>query len=105
MSEIAQRITMGQFFGLAPYPGRITEDNMAAGMIAKPGTEFGPCADDCTHTDCAQTRALADAMCQLCGEPIGYERRFYLVHPAPDVAHATCEEIRIEHEGTIRLSR
>lgn len=61
---------------------------MAAGILPKPGTELGPCEDHgCGHTDCAETRRMAAVICRLCGEPVGYERRFYddegrLVHGA-----------------------
>ena len=50
---------------------------MAAGVLAAPGTEYGPCDSECRHTDCALTRAMADDLCTICGEPIGYDIRFY----------------------------
>ena len=50
---------------------------MAAGFLSKPGTEYGPCDPICGHTDCAQTRQMANTPCRICGEPIGYERRFF----------------------------
>lgn len=77
---------------------------MAAGTLAAPGTQAGPCAEDCQHTDCAATRAMADAECAYCDEPIGYETRFYRVREIeesspkyatrPIYAHARCEEGR-----------
>lgn len=48
---------------------------MAAGFLSKPGTEHGPC-EECKHTDCAMTRRIAESDCEICGEPIGYEKRF-----------------------------
>lgn len=49
---------------------------MSAVSMPAPGTELGPCADPCPHTDCADSRRMADAACHLCLESIGYERRF-----------------------------
>ncbi len=70
---------------------------MAAGIMAAPGTEAGPCEGDCAHTDCATTRRWAESECRYCGEPIGYEIRFYRL-PTRDgegrsrLVHARCEE-------------
>jgi hypothetical protein len=67
---------------------------MAASTYPAPGTTFGPCAPRaCSHLDCSETRARAAELCRLCGEPIGYDRRFYRdpADPAADV-HATCLE-------------
>lgn len=50
---------------------------MAAGFLSPPGTEFGPCIDDCQHTDCAESRKIAASVCPICGEEIGYNRRFF----------------------------
>jgi hypothetical protein len=57
--------------------------------IAGPGTEFGPCQDDCQHTDCAATREMATSKCTICGEPIDYETKFYQEEPGK-YAHALC---------------
>lgn len=63
---------------------------MAAGSLPKPGTKYGPCKGTCQHTDCAQTRALAARLCPECGQPIGYDTRFYV---DDDVArHSMCVE-------------
>ena len=51
---------------------------MAASTLSAPGTEFGPCETDCHHRDCAATRIAAQGACQICGEPIGYDRRYYI---------------------------
>ena len=64
---------------------------MSFATIAAPGTEFGPCAEPCEHTDCAATRRTAEALCNICGEPIGYDRRYYSDDPGGYV-HALCAE-------------
>lgn len=78
---------------------------MAAGILAGPGTEAGPCEGDCQHTDCAATREMAEAECVWCDEPIGYGVRFYEVDRfkhhslGPTIrvyAHALCVERRTE---------
>ena len=50
---------------------------MAALALPAPGTEYGPCADQCARTDCAATRTMADRNCVGCADKIGYEQRFY----------------------------
>jgi hypothetical protein len=50
---------------------------MAIGILAAPGTQFGPCAESCRHIDCAATKAQAASPCAVCHEPIGYEVPFY----------------------------
>lgn len=50
---------------------------MAAGMLPRPGTEYGPCLKACEHLDCAETRRMALAKCDICGKPIDFETRFY----------------------------
>lgn len=66
---------------------------MAAAFISKPGTEYGPCAEGCNHTDCAASRAMADGVCRLCGKPIGYEVRFYQDPESKEsLVHAICLE-------------
>lgn len=82
---------------------------MAAGTLAAPGTEYGPCEGDCEHTDCAGNRKIAAAECVHCDDPIGYGVRFYRVdtqwvhkddrgrtHYGAVYAHASCEEARVE---------
>ena len=77
---------------------------MAALALPAPGTELGPCLPDssigfvrtCGHVDCAASRRTADAVCRLCGAPIGYERRYY-VDPEGEASlfqfvHASCLE-------------
>jgi hypothetical protein len=47
-------------------------------MHSKPGTDDGPCASACKHKDCQATREDAAAKCRWCGNPIGYESKFYM---------------------------
>lgn len=63
---------------------------MAAISIPTPGTELGPCAQPCEHRDCAANRAMAEAICTVCEEPIGYERRFFA-----GPVHYLCEIQRV----------
>lgn len=65
---------------------------MAAGILHKPGSKLGPCAEACHHRDCAETRGQAAALCVYCGKPIGYETRFYVETGARSMAHAECSE-------------
>lgn len=75
------------------------EGVMAAGRLPKPGTEFGPCPiqtygphlGGCEHTDCALTRQMAATACPLCGEPIGYDTRYY-ASGQHGLVHASCAE-------------
>lgn len=50
---------------------------MAAGVLSEPGTQYGPCIEDCKHVDCAATRRHAAVICPDCHKPIGYGNRFY----------------------------
>mgnify|MGYP000847689096 CR=1 FL=1 len=50
---------------------------MAAGILQKPGSKFGPCGEACRHLDCADTRKIAATECPYCSKPIGYGRLFY----------------------------
>lgn len=71
---------------------------MAAGYICPPGHEYGPCAEECEHTDCIRTRNMAESACNICGEDIGYETRFYNYgKPGTDenLCHALCVEKRV----------
>jgi hypothetical protein len=49
---------------------------MAYARLPNPGTEYGPCAGQCSHTDCTQTRAMAAQLCPRCNLAIGYEQKF-----------------------------
>ena len=87
---------------------------MAWGVLPKPGTDYGPCAEPhpfearpfayeprfcarcdrredlhaCGHTDCKLTRDAATGPCPFCGQPIGYETPFY--NTDRGVEHAFC---------------
>lgn len=69
---------------------------MAAIRLPRPGTELGPCAEPCSHTDCAASRAMAESVCRYCGEPISYGRMFYDAESGPGYVHATCVEEPVE---------
>jgi hypothetical protein len=75
---------------------------MAAGVLAKPGTEFGPCAEPCQHTDCAGTRRIATTVCRFCNKEIGYDRRFY---NDEGYVHAACLEDSIDPERQQRTTK
>jgi len=65
---------------------------MGWGILSPPGTEFGPCKGECSHTDCARTRSDAATLCAYCSEPIGYGNKFYdlTVEGENRMAHAVC---------------
>lgn len=68
---------------------------MAAGILSKPGTKYGPCANECGHVDCAHTRKMATSNCTICNQPIGYETRFYVGQVDKNTYyHALCLEER-----------
>ena len=69
---------------------------MAAGILPKPGSKFGPCAVPCIHKDCAETRASAAAACAYCHKPIGFYVRFYLQDDG--LVHASCAEAAAERQ-------
>jgi hypothetical protein len=78
---------------------------MAAGRLAAPGSQYGPCIEKCAHIDCNQTRADADAECPICRKPIGYDTRFYQFRwtspggaPFDALGHAVCVEDHYEQE-------
>lgn len=63
---------------------------MAAGILSKPGSKFGPCKTPCQHIDCAQTRARAAERCTYCRQAIGYNVRMYQLES--QTVHAVCHE-------------
>jgi hypothetical protein len=69
---------------------------MAAGYIQKPGREWGPCLDPCSHLDCKANREMAASLCKYCHQQIGYERGFYNVRETAndpnDLVHSSCHE-------------
>lgn len=52
---------------------------MAAAKIPAPGTQYGPCVDECKHLDCKASREQAAALCGLCKKPIGYETYWFVL--------------------------
>lgn len=71
---------------------------MAAVGLAKPGSEHGPCADSCAHTDCAETRRQAETPCDICGEKIGYDKPFYQRESWSILIHQVCLLKKIDTE-------
>jgi hypothetical protein len=63
---------------------------MAAGVLGKPGTQFGPCKTPCKHLDCAETRSRATSRCIYCKRVVGYGVRIY--QHGDYVVHARCHE-------------
>lgn len=76
---------------------------MAAGRLPAPGTEFGPCAEDCKHIECKQTRDMSGEECHYCTARIGYEVRFYQL-PDKTLVHARCHEDALECESVPIIS-
>lgn len=77
------------------------EPSMAASTLPAPGTEYGPCAEPCSHTDCAHSRRMAAAVCPFCDEAIGYGRRFYNEGDPGgfDLVHALCLEDHLDGQA------
>ena len=70
---------------------------MAAGILPRPGSEYGPCEGSCPHRDCAASHEMAARICPLCTHPIGYGVRFFQDSDEPSVFHhAECVEIAAE---------
>lgn len=69
---------------------------MAAGVLPKPGSKYGPCKkQSCGHLDCVEQRKMAVTKCVICDIPIGYEKRFYDERER-GLVHAVCLEEEIE---------
>lgn len=73
---------------------------MAAGYLSPPGAKYGPCRGTCKHKDCAETRETSARSCELCGEPIGYDKNFYQAEQWRKLTHAVCLETQVEQETT-----
>lgn len=71
---------------------------MAAGRISPPGAKYGPCQDECKHRDCKNSRETSEQPCEVCGEPIGYDKSFYQAENWTKLTHAVCLETQIEEE-------
>lgn len=63
---------------------------MAAGSLPKPGDKYGPCVEQCTHTECMSTRELAEKICLICEKPIGYGVNFYQDGTWKVLTHQLC---------------
>jgi len=74
---------------------------MAVGYLPEIGSEHGPCANDCEHTDCAETKRLLLMVCRWCDLAIGYRGFFndsLEGHPAwSRIVHASCHEDSLAH--------
>lgn len=70
---------------------------MAAGILPKPGTKYGPCRKLCLHRDCNSIKLDARAKCHICSKPIGYNVRFYREDDGR-LVHALCIELQVEQE-------
>jgi len=68
---------------------------MAAAILSTPGTQFGPCAEPCQHSDCSTIRMIAETVCRFCDKAIGFDTRFYNDN---EYVHASCLEDAVEHE-------
>jgi len=69
---------------------------MAAAVMPKPGTQFGPCQEGCKHKDCAELKGMAQSMCRFCQKAIGWGGRYYRSQLSGDLAHAACLETAVE---------
>jgi hypothetical protein len=81
---------------------------MAFSRLPSPGTDYGPCAPECSHVDCAETRRQAAQLCPRCLNPIGYENNFMrdssgrLMHDAcacQEVEHPICQPESPQSKG------
>ncbi len=62
----------------------------APGTVAL-GEQIGPCVEDCSHRTCELSREQATSPCLQCGEPIGYEVKFYVrLEGGGFLVHASC---------------
>ncbi len=64
---------------------------MAYSFLSAPGEKNGPCEGSCEHEDCAWTRGVAESLCPLCDNPIGYGERFYQPEKDGPYVHYDCE--------------
>jgi len=72
---------------------------MAAGILPKPGSQYGPCKVKCKHIDCAETRARAQSTCLYCRKPVGYGVRVY--QHGEYTVHALCHELAADTNSTL----
>lgn len=69
---------------------------MAAGILPRPGTQYGPCEQPCDHVDCRATRQDAASICVYCRREIGFGTRFYRTDLT--LVHAACAENAAERQ-------
>ena len=62
---------------------------MAAGFLAAPGTEYGPCLEPCSHSTCLESWRRWEAPCKFCDNPIG-PRAFYQEDNWQTLMHQIC---------------
>ena len=62
---------------------------MASYTLPAPGTDLGPCIENCAHIDCAETRKHAAQPCIYCGKPTGYDTDVFFLAGGRQ-AHADC---------------
>lgn len=67
---------------------------MAAIKTPMPGSQYGPCINECKHEDCEALKQEALQKCSICGKEIGYEAYWYNDHDHGPV-HAVCLEDKI----------
>lgn len=77
---------------------------MAAGILPKPGSKYGPCKKKCEHIDCQRTRFEAWSKCRICNEAIGYNVRFYR-EDNNGLVHANCLEDEVDRQEKERSDR
>lgn len=51
---------------------------MAYSTLPAPGDDDATCPEPCKHLDCQANRRVAEHVCRLCGEPIGFGVKFCL---------------------------
>lgn len=77
---------------------------MAASIYPhEPGSKYGPCMEDCSHTDCNRSRVDATLACRICGKVIGYGNRVYQERwlDKTRYVHADCLEDEVEKHNTL----
>ena len=63
---------------------------MAAGILPRPGTQYGPCKTKCKHIDCTETRERGESKCLYCNKKVGFGVRVY--QHGDYTVHALCHE-------------
>jgi hypothetical protein len=73
---------------------------MAYITLAEPGTKHGPCAEECEHVDCNETKRKASTLCPYCLKPLGYGQALTRADTtvSTGLGHFSCIEEQIEKE-------